>query len=81
MSAIVAAKNAIVNTVKIARADAWSAFKAGISIRGYKYYEPPKELKYRYPAPGSCPHDVEDYPHLYKNDWKTPFRQSEYNIR
>jgi hypothetical protein len=81
MSSIAAIKNAIVNTVKKARADAWSAFKAAISIKGYKYYVPPKELKFRYPSPGSCPLDVEDYPHLYKLDWKTPFRYSEYNVR
>ena len=58
----------------------WDAFKRGISITGYKYYEAPPELKYRYPAPGSCAFDVEDHPNLYKNDWKTPFRQSDYNI-
>jgi hypothetical protein len=33
----------------------WDAFKKGISIQGYDYYKPPAEIKYRYPAPGSCP--------------------------
>jgi len=58
----------------------WGAFKAGISIKGYRYYEPPATIKYRYPAPGSCSMDVVDHPNLYKNDWKVPFRNSEYNI-
>jgi hypothetical protein len=25
--------------------------------------------------------DVADHPNLYKNDWKTPFRTSDYNIQ
>ena len=37
-------------------------------------------MKYRYPAPGSCALDVQDHPNLYKNDWKTPYRTSDYNI-
>lgn len=64
----------IVKTVKKGRADAWDAFKKALSITGYKYYVPPAEVKYRYPAPGSCALDVEDHPNLYKNNWKTPFR-------
>jgi hypothetical protein len=71
----------IVTLVKKGRADVWEAFKKGISITGYKYYQPPPAIKYRYPAPGSCALDVEDHPNLYKNDWKTPFRMSEYNIQ
>lgn len=71
----------VVNTVKKTRADMWGAFKAGLSIKGYKYYEPPSQIKYRYPAPGSCSLDHLDHPNLYKNDWKTPFRQSDYNIQ
>jgi len=70
----------IVKTVKKGRADVWEAFKKSISITGYKYYVPPPEVKYRYPAPGSCALDVDDHPNLYKNNWKTPFRQSDYNI-
>ena len=70
----------IVKAVKRSRADAWDAFKRGISITGYRYYDIPPEIKYRYPAPGSCPMSVEDHPNLYKNDWKLPFRVSEYNI-
>lgn len=50
-------------------------------MKGHKYYDIPKEIKYRYPAPGSCPLDVEDHPNLYKKHWKTPFRHSPYNIR
>ena len=71
----------IVNAVKKSRADMWGAFKKGISITGYKYYKPPPELKYRYPAPGSCALDGGDHRHMYKLDWKTPFRTSEYNVR
>ena len=71
----------IVNAVKNGQKDMWSAFKAGISIKGYHYYEAPEEIKYRYPAPGSCAMDEEDHPNLYKNDWKVPFRTSDYNIR
>lgn len=59
----------------------WGAFKKGISITGYRYYKPHDEVKYRYPAPGSCALDNVDHTHMYKLDWKTPFRQSEYNIR
>lgn len=71
----------IVNAVKKSRADMWGAFKKGIRITGYQYYTPPTEVKYRYPAPGSCPLDKDSHPHMYKLDWKTPFRVSEYNIR
>lgn len=41
----------------------------------------PKELKFRYPAPGSCPRNEADRPHLFKKDWKTSFKDSHYNIR
>lgn len=71
----------IVKNIKRVRADAWGAFKESISIPGYKYYVPPPEVKYRYPAPGSCAMDETDHPNLYKNDWRTPFRHSEHNIR
>jgi len=70
----------VVNAVKKSRADMWGAFKRGISITGYRYYDIPPEIKYRYPAPGSCDLSVEDHPNLYKNDWKTPYRMSDYNI-
>lgn len=59
----------------------YQAFKGGIGIKGYDYYKPPGEIKYRYPAPGSCPHDEVDHPHLYKKHWKTPYRESPYNIQ
>jgi hypothetical protein len=41
----------------------------------------PKELKFRYPAPGSCPRNEADRPHLFKKDWKLSFKDSHYNIR
>jgi hypothetical protein len=59
----------------------YQAFRGGITIKGYDYYNHPKELKYRYPAPGSCPLDEVDHPHLYKKHWKTPYRESNYNIQ
>lgn len=71
----------VVNAVKRSRADMWGTFIKSLQITGYRYYEPPAEIKYRYPAPGSAPLDYEDHHNLYKNDWKTPFRTSEYNIQ
>ena len=59
----------------------YQAIKGGLLIKGYDYYQPPPEIKYRYPAPGSVPHDQVDHPHLYKKHWKTPFRESPYNIQ
>ncbi len=50
-----------------------------MNLTGYGYYKLPAELKYRYPAPGSA-HDEVDHPHLYKKHWKTPYRESPYNI-
>lgn len=70
----------IVNAVKKTRADVWGAFKRGISIQGYKYYEPPQEIKYRYPAPGSVQLDQSDKRHL-KLDWKTPYKSTNYYVR
>jgi hypothetical protein len=70
----------LIQAVKKTRADTWDAFIKGISLTGYKYYQPPSAVKYRFPAPGSCALDYEDHPNLYKQDWKTPFRMSEYNI-
>ena len=70
----------VVHATKKAQKDMWGAFKEGLAIKGYAYYEPPAQIKYRYPAPGSCPLDVADHPNLYKNDWKVPFRNSDYNI-
>jgi hypothetical protein len=71
----------ILGKVNQTRLNWWSAFKSGISVKGYDYYKPPAELKYRYPAPGSSPHDEIDHPHLYKKSWKTPYRESPYNIQ
>lgn len=59
----------------------YQAIKGGLLIKGYEYYTPPAEIKYRYPAPGSVPHDQGDHPHLYKKHWKTPYRESPYNIQ
>jgi hypothetical protein len=59
----------------------WDAFKASVNLHGYKYYDIPPEIRYRYPAPGSCSNDKHNQPHLYKHHWKTPFRDSPYNIR
>ena len=51
------------------------------NIKGYEYYQAPDEIRYRYPAPGSVALDETSYPHLFKKHWKTPFRDSPYNIR
>jgi len=67
--------------IKTLRYNWWEAFKDFIKLPGYGYYKPPKEIKYRYPAPGSVPQDVKSYPSLFKPDWKTPFKDSHHNIR
>lgn len=59
----------------------WEAFKFGMSLRGYDYWKHPEEIKYRYPAPGSVPQTKESYPHLYKHDWRTPFKDSPFDVR
>lgn len=59
----------------------FEAFKAAGNLHGYNYYEIPPELRYRYPAPGSCHHTKTDMPNLFKKHWKTPFRDSQFNIR
>ena len=41
----------------------------------------PKELKYRYPAPGSTPIDKQNYQHMFKPHWKQSWRVSAYNVR
>ena len=71
----------LVAKVKQTRHNWWEQFKVFCSLKGYKYYKPPPELKYRYPAPGSCMPTEEDRSNYFKNDWKTPFRDSEYNVR
>jgi hypothetical protein len=53
----------------------------GCNIKGYEYYKMPDEVRMRYPAPGSVALDESSYPHLFKKHWKTPFRDSPYNIR
>lgn len=52
-----------------------------MNLKGYNYYKIPPELKYRYPAPGSVALDKQSYPHLFKKHWKTPYRESPYNIQ
>ena len=59
----------------------YAAFCQGVAIQGYEYYKIPENIKYRYPAPGSVPLDETSYPHLFKKHWKTPFRDSHFNIR
>ena len=39
------------------RTNWWEAFKLAGRVRGHEYYKIPAEIKYRYPAPGSCPLD------------------------
>lgn len=60
----------------------WGSFVRGLSITGYKYYKGKLEdgVHFRYPAPGSGALDYEERPNLYKQHWKTPFRQSEYFV-
>lgn len=71
----------VLGKINQTRLNWWQAFKLGINLKGYNYYKPPPEIKYRYPAPGSAPHDEIDHPHLYKKHWKTPWRESPYNIQ
>lgn len=71
----------VLGKINQTRLNWWQAFKLGINLKGYNYYKPPPEIKYRYPAPGSSPHDEVDHPHLYKKHWKTPYRESPYNIQ
>lgn len=71
----------IVNKVTKQRLELWNAFKGTLKIKGYEYYQPPPEIKYRYPAPGSQALDEVDKFNMYKQDWKKPFRTSQFNIQ
>lgn len=71
----------VLGKVNQTRLNWWQAFKSGINLKGYDYYKHPAELKYRYPAPGSCDQTEVDQPHLFKTHWKTPWRDSPYNIQ
>ena len=71
----------LLSKAKKLRGTWWEAFTVARGVKGHQYYDIPKEIKYRYPAPGSCPLDKDDHPNLYKRHWKTPFRDSNYNIR
>lgn len=73
--------NRLANKASATRTNWWEAFKVTCNIHGYNYYEIPSELRYRYPAPGSGALDSASYPHLFKRHWKTPFRDSNFNIR
>ena len=59
----------------------WTAFKFGMNLRGYDYWKKPDELKYRYPAPGSVPDSKENHPYLFKHNWRTPFKDSPFDVR
>ena len=71
----------VVRKLSRTKENMWQAFKLAVNIKGYEYYKPPPELRYRYPAPGSSPHLEVDHPHLYKKHWKTPYRDSPLNIQ
>ena len=71
----------VVTTFRATRERWYEAFKLARGVRGHAYYKIPDGIKYRYPAPGSCPHDKDDHQNLFKPHWKTPYRDSPYNIR
>jgi len=71
----------IVTAVKKNNHSMWATFKASMNLYGYNYYDCPPEIKYRYPSPGSCSNDRLNQHHLYKFNWKLPFRDSPFNIR
>ena len=72
----------ILKRIEVTKQNWWTHLKKQSNIsNSYKYYEIPPNLKYRYPAPGSCEPTTTDQPHLFKKHWKTPFRRSQYNIR
>jgi hypothetical protein len=73
--------NRLVKAAKNTRTNWMEAFKVSMNIHGYAYYDIPDNLRYRYPAPGSCDLAKHDHPNLYKRHWKTPFRDSNLNIR
>lgn len=73
--------NRLINKAQSTRKNWFEAFKVSCNIHGYEYYEMPAEIRYRYPAPGSGALDSTSYPHLFKKHWKTPFRDSQFNIR
>ena len=67
----------ILKRIETTNKNMWAHFKKSTNIsNSYKYYEIPPNLKYRYPAPGSCQPTQADQPHLFKKHWKTPFRRS-----
>ena len=71
----------LLSKARTTRNNWYEAFRVARGVKGHEYYKIPAELKYRYPAPGSCPLDEVDHPNLYKKHWKTPFRDSPFNIR
>lgn len=71
----------VVTTFRVTRDRWYETFKLARGVRGHQYYKIPDGIKYRYPAPGSCAQDKENSPNLFKKHWKTPFRDSPYNIR
>ena len=71
----------VIHKANTTRKNWYEAFKMACNIKGYEYYQPPGEIRYRYPSPGSVALDKVSYPHLFKKHWMTPFRDSPYNIR
>ena len=71
----------LLGKARLARNNWWEATKLANTVKGHQYYEMPDMIKYRYPAPGSCALERVDHPNLFKMHWKTPFRDSHYNIR
>ena len=71
----------VVTTFRATRDRWYETFKLARGVRGHQYYKIPDGIKYRYPAPGSGPHGRDDHPNLFKPHWKTPYRDSPYNIR
>ena len=72
----------ILSRVERTKANWWTHLKKASNISpNYKYYEIHENLKYRYPSPGSCEQAKYDHPNLFKIHWKTPYRESQYNLR
>ena len=71
----------VVTTFRATRDRWYEVFKLARGVRGHQYYEIPDGIRYRYPAPGSCAQDKSDHHNLFKEHWKTPFRDSVFNIR
>ena len=71
----------LLGKARLTRNNWWTAYKDAWNVKGHAYYKMPDMIKYRYPAPGSAALDRVDHPNLFKKHWKTPFRDSVFNIR